>query len=174
MQKVEYKDIEYDEVEISGIFDFEIIKSDIFSVVDKKFIFFPVSIRKTGKKLEVNHPFYLWPFIVLIFSIIYLRRPVVKITMPQLHELKLAGFSRGSISGFNTRQDFKLNVSGNSKVTGELIANKAQFILSGNSYVKFTGSVGNLVIRTSNSSKVDLSKFTVTSSKEIQPNRHNS
>jgi hypothetical protein len=104
-----------------------------------------------------------------------------KIAMPAISALSLSGASRGTISGFKSTQNFRLNVSGASsleindievgnaefdisgasKVTGSLKASDANFAVSGASRVDLKGSANNFDLTASGASVLDLLEFTV-------------
>jgi hypothetical protein len=104
------------------------------------------------------------------------------VTMPRLTELSLSGASKGDASGFNSADDFILNVSGASQATfTSMVVNKltldisgasratgsvnasgnASLQASGASNIELTGKAVDANIESSGASKVDLTAFTV-------------
>jgi hypothetical protein len=86
---------------------------------------------------------------------------VANITMPDLYELDLSGGSRANISGFSLSHDFSVELSGGSRLEGEITVANANFNLSGGSRVKLEGSGDNLVVDGSGGSHLDLEFFPV-------------
>lgn len=105
-----------------------------------------------------------------------------KVTMPALTEVKLSGSSRATISGFKSANKLALvvsgassasldkietgtarfEISGASKVTGDLKATQAEFVVSGASRLELTGSAESERLDASGASNLTLSFFTVT------------
>jgi hypothetical protein len=81
------------------------------------------------------------------------------VTMPRLTELTLSGASKGSVSGFNSTDDFVLNVSGASQATfTNMTVNKLSMDITGAS--RASGSVngtGNASLKASGKSNITLS-----------------
>lgn len=103
------------------------------------------------------------------------------ITMPDLRGLEFSGASKGDISGFSSSEDFsvdlsgasslamanmsagdiKFDISGASRVTGDIIASDADFDISGASRVELEGLAEDIVINASGASSVELDNFPV-------------
>ena len=109
-----------------------------------------------------------------------------KITMPALYGLHLSGATRGSVSGFKSSHDCRLDVSGTSsleinnniemgnleagisgasQITGSLKASDAKFEVAGASTLRLKGSATSLTLNASGASKVDLTDFTIDNAK---------
>jgi cytoskeletal protein RodZ len=84
------------------------------------------------------------------------------ITMPDLRGLKLSGASNGTIQGFSSSNEFKLNLSGASRLSGDISAGDAEFTISGASRVELQGSADDMTVDASGASSVKLSAFEVT------------
>ena len=104
-----------------------------------------------------------------------------KIAMPAISGLSLSGATKGTISGFKSTQNLRLNVSGASslnidnievgntefdisgasKVTGSLKTSDAKFVVSGASRVDLKGSANSFTLTTSGASILNLLEFTV-------------
>jgi hypothetical protein len=85
----------------------------------------------------------------------------VKITMPELTGLALSGASTGTVKGFRSGKDLSMNVSGASKLNGELQARDVKLTLSGASSTVLSGSGRNGDLNVSGASKADLEKLTL-------------
>ncbi len=165
---------DFSNVDIDGPFEVTITKSDAFSVtisVEANFRDY-VSAVKEGDTLKINlnprHPFTNFPVGAKTFK--------AKITMPVLSQLRLSGATKGTISGFKLSQDFKLDVSGASsldmknieagdvelqvtgasRITGDLKANGIKAELSGASKMELEGSAESILLTASGASNINL------------------
>ena len=93
-----------------------------------------------------------------IYTSVTLR---AEIGMPELHKIDLSGGSRASITGFSSSNDFSAELSGGSRVSGDITAADADFDLSGGSQVDMTGSADDIIIDGSGGSQLDLEQFPV-------------
>ena len=84
-----------------------------------------------------------------------------KITMPKLYKIDLSGGSRANIAGFSSSHDFSVELSGGSRVSGDIKAADADFGLSGGSQVDLAGSADDLDINGSGGSHLTLESFPV-------------
>ncbi len=104
-----------------------------------------------------------------------------RITMPELRRLELSGASRGTVSGFSSLDDFRLelsgasslqmvgisagditfDISGASRVSGNITAAYADFLVYGASTVQLQGSASDIVINASGASRTELAAFPV-------------
>lgn len=168
---------DFTEVDVEGVFDIEIVKSDSFSVTisgDEGFFDY-IAVEKEGDTLKIS----LDPRHTFTDFTLAAKALTAKITMPALHRLRLAGASTGTIKGFKSSEDFRLEVSGASsvdmddievnsakfeisgasKVTGSMEAGNVELKVSGASGVELEGSADTIDIETSGASKVDLADF---------------
>jgi len=83
------------------------------------------------------------------------------ITMPDLRSLNLSGASNGTVQGFSSSNDFSLNLSGASRLSGNISAGDVVFVLSGASRVELQGSADDMTVDASGASSVGLSGFEV-------------
>lgn len=101
--------------------------------------------------------------------------------MPALYGLDVSGATKATISGFKSSEDFELEVSGASslnmkdievgdaefeisgasKVTGDMSADDVDFEVSGASKIELEGSANELVLDASGASDVNLADFTL-------------
>lgn len=145
----------FDQVEVSGAFVAHITRGDSFSVVvrvDEK-LEEHLRVQLAGRTLEVG----LAPNL----SILGTATREVEITMPELTGLELSGATQGRISGFDSTADLSVEVSGASKLGGDIQAGETSAEVSGASTVDLSGSGGALVLDVSGASTVDLSDFAV-------------
>jgi hypothetical protein len=141
-------------VEISSAFEFEIKQSDAYAVaitaddnvIDR------VEVVAESDTLKIR----LRPTVSL--GSVTLRAAVA---MPQLYGLAASGASRGTVSDFNSARTLGLNVSGASRVTGDVTAGDVDFDVSGASTVQLEGSAENMVATVSGASRFNLGGFTV-------------
>jgi hypothetical protein len=82
-----------------------------------------------------------------------------KVTMPELTGLDVSGASHTNVTGFNSDQSLKSEVSGASALRGDLTCGDASFNVSGASKVQLEGSAQDLNVEASGASNVDLSNF---------------
>ncbi len=104
-----------------------------------------------------------------------------KITMPDLYGLDLSGATRGTVQGFSLSHDFSVDlsgasmlgmsdmsagninfdISGASRVSGDITADDADFDVSGASRAELEGSASDIGINASGASSVELDDFPV-------------
>lgn len=144
----------FTKVEAHNGFQVELTKSSTFSIeitADDN-VHEYIEVTKSGETLKIG----------LEWGRSY--RPVTlkaKITMPDLYRINLSGGSRASIIGFSSSHDFSVELSGGSRVTGNITAGDANFELSGGSRVNLEGTGDDLVVSGSGGSQLDLEAFSV-------------
>ena len=145
----------FDQVEVSGAFVADVTRGDTYSVVVRvdENQEEHLRVQAAGRTLEVG----LAPSL----SILGTATREVEITMPELARLELSGATQGTISGFESTADLSVEVSGASKLGGDIQAGDARFEVSGASTVDLSGSDGALVLDVSGASTADLSDFAV-------------
>jgi len=132
----------------------EITKSSTFSVeitTDDNVQEY-IKVTKSGEMLEIGLE------LGRIYGSVTL---IAKITMPDLYKLDLSGGSRASITGFSSSHDFSAELSGGSRIEGNITAADAEFDLSGGSRVDLAGSADDLDVNSSGGSQLDLEAFSV-------------
>ncbi len=145
-------------VDISSAFEFEIKQSDSYGVnitADDN-ILDKVEVTKDGNTLKIG----LKNFVSL--GPVTLKAVV---TMPKLTSLVVSGASRGTISDFISAEKFTLDISGASKVSGDITAGDADFDISGASTVQLDGAAANMVVDVSGASRFNLGGFKVNNAK---------
>lgn len=85
----------------------------------------------------------------------------VHITMPKISSLDASGASEVQISGFKSKQDLTLDLSGATELEGFIHVGDLFLDVSGASEVEFIGSAENLKIEGSGASELDFSDFKV-------------
>ncbi len=165
----------FTQVHISGAFEFEVVESASFAVTikaDDNLVDY-VSVSQEADKLIVG-----------MSTISIMGQPTleVKVSMPTLSKINVAGASRGTVIGFtsNNKLDIILSgacsvtleninsgdaafiVSGASGVTGELACANIELNVSGASLVQLEGTGNNLDSRVSGASNVNFENFRVT------------
>jgi hypothetical protein len=145
---------EFTRVEAGHGFEVEIAQSRSYSVsitADNN-LFKHIEVSKEGETLKIG----LKPRI--IFGSVTLK---AKITMPDLYIINLSGGSKANITGFSLSHDFSAELSGGSRVTGNITAGDTNFDLSGGSQVNLEGTADDLVVSGSGGSQLDLEAFSV-------------
>ena len=149
-----YNFSDFTEVEAHNGFQLEVTKSSTFNVeitIDdnvKEYL----EVSKSGNTLRIRLTGNR------VYSSITFQ---ANITMPELYGIELSGGSRASITGFNSSNDFSVELSGGSRVSGEITAADTDFNLSGGSRVDLAGSADDLVVNGSGGSQLDLENFSV-------------
>ncbi len=164
-------------VDVGSAFEVEITRSDSFSVIisaDESLLDY-VEVSKTGGTLKV----YLMPHHIFTDFTLGAKTLKAEITMPALDGLQLSGASTGTITGFKSPHDFSLGVSGASslemfdiivgdaefevsgasRVSGNMTANNVEFGVSGASSAELSGLAEDIVLEVSGASRVDLTDF---------------
>ena len=157
--KIIDKDVDiadFENVEVNGTFNLEIIQSASFQVTlstDENLIS-RVSFSLNGKtlKIKIEAPATFFPTSLKI-----------KIGMPQIHNLNLAGEAKASISGFKSLSRFNLNLTDASILTGNLEAEATNFYLSKGSQLNLQGKAKSLELDSAGASKLELGDFILAS-----------
>lgn len=145
---------EFTRVEAGHGFEVEITQSRSYSVsitADNN-LFKNIEVSKGGETLKIG----LKPRIT--FGSVTLT---ARITMPDLYIVNLSGGSKANITGFNLSHDFSAELSGGSRITGNITAGDTNFDLSGGSQVNLGGTADDLVVSGSGGSQLDLEAFSV-------------
>jgi hypothetical protein len=162
---------DFTNVEVGHAFKVDITRSDSYSIsiAASEALIDHVDVTRSGNTLKIS----LKPLRCDV-------RPALqaRIAMPVLHKLRLAGATRGKVSGFNSQESFNLNLSGGStldvdietgdarfeisgasKLCGSMKTADAEFVLSGASRAELSGSANNVVLSAWGASKLDLADF---------------
>ena len=84
-----------------------------------------------------------------------------KITMPDISRLDLSGGSQADVAGFNLSHDLSIELSGGSRINGDISAADIDLDLSGGSRIELVGAADNLVADGSGGSHLGLGSFPV-------------
>lgn len=162
----------YTRIEASQVFDVEISRGDAFSLevtVDDNLVD-QLRVEQDGDTVRIG----LDSGINLGVTT---RRAVV--VLPELEAFKLSGASSGRVRGFDSKTDLavvlsgassldlgdvafggaSLDISGASKVTGQLLASDVRFVASGASQIVVGGIGDNADLEASGASKLGLGVF---------------
>ncbi|HEY40297.1 MAG TPA: DUF2807 domain-containing protein [Dehalococcoidia bacterium] len=165
---------DFTRVEVGGAFEVEIVQSGSFSVsitADDN-LFEYIQVSKQGSTLKIG----VKP--AVMFSSATHR---AEITMPELLGLELSGASQGSVTGFESMEDLdievsgassltieeivagdiRFDVSGASRVTGEVDAGDVELDISGASTIRLQGMAADMKLELSGASNAELGDFLV-------------
>ncbi len=152
----EYDFSDFTRVEIGSAFNFEIVRSDSFSIsitADDN-MFEHIRVRERGGTITIDVASRISWITIFVFGS-STREAVIR--MPQLDSLDVSGASQGTVSGFESNQALNIDVSGASKVTfPDLAAGDTDVSVSGASLVKLEGSVRNLEVDASGARRIEL------------------
>jgi len=149
-----YAFTDFNKVEISSAFEFEIEQSSSYSIeitVDDNIMEY-IQVSQDGQTLKIGLRPAIWIGSVTLKA---------SVTMPELSGLDISGASRGTISDFSSTEDLDIMVSGASRVTGDIVAGNVDFDISGASTVQLEGSANDMVADVSGASSFHLDDFTV-------------
>jgi hypothetical protein len=173
-----YEGAGFSNVQVGGGFEVEILPSNQFSTV----VTVPenwlkdLEVENTNGTLKVN---FDWNDAFCSMLNVN-HRPKLQISMPILNGLDISGASTASAKGFQSTEDFKLavsgaskvdfdmeaydtsmTVSGASKVTGQLKAHDVKINLSGASSTDVSGNAETINLQSSGASKASMDNFQV-------------
>jgi hypothetical protein len=147
---------DFNNIEISNTYDFEIVQSGSFSVIltAEEGLFKNLKTVNDAGTLKVTHSKHIgWKF--------RLKRPSVKITLPVLNDLRLTGAVLGTARGFSSKEDFKLKMTGASRINADLNAGNTEFHVRGACGVTVKGSAESAVIDVNGACELDMKDFAV-------------
>jgi hypothetical protein len=149
-----YTFADFNKVEISSAFEFEIEQSSSYSIeitVDDNIMEY-VRVSQDGQTLKIGLKPATWIGPATLKA---------SVTMPELSGLDISGASRGTVSNFSSTENLDIMVSGASRVTGDIVAGDVDFDVSGASSVELDGSANDIVADVSGASSLKLDDFTV-------------
>ncbi len=123
----QYDFTDFTRVDVGGAFEVEIVRSESFSVsVDAaEDQLAHIKVEQQGDTLTVGQEWRLFGWRSSG------SRPTARITMPLLAEFRLHGASRGRVTGFDSSESFRLDLSGASHLEADLKAGDTRLNLSG-------------------------------------------
>ncbi len=153
-KEVEYQD--FKRVEIRNTFDFKIKQAESFSVkLDAAEGFMKnIRVEQDGDKLCIDHSHHIsWMF--------RLTRPKVVITMPIIKELRLTGAVSGEVTGFKSKEDFRLEMEGASFAKVDVQAGNADVHVRGACSIEAKGGAESLIIDVNGACHLEMKDFVV-------------
>ncbi|MFC1985464.1 head GIN domain-containing protein [Chloroflexota bacterium] len=170
-QEMKFMDFTY--VEAGSVFEVEIQESSSYltAITANENLFDYIKVSQEGETLKIRlTPTYNYSGLTL----------KAKITMPKLSGVRLHGATKGTIKGFQSSNDFDLELSGASsldldmeagdtkfemsgatKIVGTLEARDTEFRVSEASIVELEGSADKMTLSASGASKLKLVDFPV-------------
>ena len=146
----------FDRVEIGLAFGLTVGHGDEFDVTltaDDNFIDY-ILVEQVGSTLQVTYkPGYAYDVKGVTM--------LVDVTMPDLAELTLGESSHTWLVDAISAEFFDAELTGSSALEGTLQASKANFDLSGGTYLKLAGSAENMTVESCGNSIADLADFAV-------------
>ncbi|MCO6451103.1 MAG: DUF2807 domain-containing protein [Caldilineales bacterium] len=141
-------------LDVSNAFQIEITRDDNYAVevtVDDNLIEH-LKVEQNGSVVTIS----LEPNLVLNRT-----TQKAKVTMPVLTNLTASGAVSANLSGFESSQDLQVDVSGASRVQGDIQPGDLSADVSGGSTLRLTGSGGDADVTASGASTADLADFPV-------------
>jgi|AP95_1055475.scaffolds.fasta_scaffold21732_3 hypothetical protein len=86
-----------------------------------------------------------------------------QVSLPELTSVKLTGASKGTVRGFASGGEFSVDISGASKLSGDIQAAQTRVDLSGASSLDLTGSSDSFILRGSGASRAVMEDFAINS-----------
>ena len=146
-------DSDFNVVMVSSAYKVEITQASSYSIsvtadADKTEL---IRVTKEGDRLIIGINPHLVP--------VDFHTLKAKITMPDIVGLTLAGATSCDLRGFSFSHEFSLNLSGASRLSGELDAGDVHFIVSGASNLQLKGTANDMLADVSGASSINLSSF---------------
>ncbi|MFC1938450.1 head GIN domain-containing protein [Chloroflexota bacterium] len=149
-----YDYTDFDAIEVHNGFQIDLKKSNNFNIeitVDDNLKEY-LQVDETGNTLRIRlQQNRLYSSVTLI----------AKITMPDINRIDLSGGSRVDVTGFNLSHDLSIELSGGSRINGDISADDVDLEMSGGSRIELGGSADNLVADGSGGSHLELGSFSV-------------
>lgn len=145
---------DFTRIEAQSGFELEVTRSDTFSIeitADDN-VHEYIAVEKSGDTLEIRLRGTRFYHSVTLEA---------KVTMPAIYNIELSGGSQAYITGFSSAHDFEIELSGGSRLSGDINAGGAEFELSGGSRVDLEGEGEDLTIDASGGSQLDLEDFPI-------------
>jgi hypothetical protein len=163
----------FTKVEVSGVFDVEIVQSDTFNVSVTADDFAHIRVEKVNDTLVIKRQGIEW------FAPFH-SQPKARIAVPVLADFTISGASKGTIRDFNSVNDLAVSVSGAShleavnvssgnlkievtgaaSLTGDVkAASDAKFEITGASKLDLNGAANNIKLKVTGASRAELGKF---------------
>ena len=147
----------FSKIDAGSAFRVDITRSDDYNVVvnvDEKVVPY-LDVTVQGDTLRIH----LRPGLTLSGASGPLE---AKVSMPALNGLNLSGATQTTVTGFKSDQKLDVNISGASRLEGDLEAGSVGLEASGASRVTLRGKGQNMQLQASGASQADLGDFAVT------------
>jgi hypothetical protein len=169
----EYSFSDFTEVELSSAIRFKITQSGSYgvSITTDDNLFDYIQVSKLGTTLRIQMKRAIYAYITV----------EAEISMPKLLGLHIIGATRGTASGFNSTEnldikvsgassldlanvsagDTSFDVSGASRVAGDITAANVEFDLGEASNIQLEGTADDILVKANGASDVNLTSFEV-------------
>jgi hypothetical protein len=157
-EKKEMQFSDFTAIEIEDGFEVDIVQSDTYNITifaDKK-LFNNLEVRHQDDVLKI----YIDPPYSHIIS-----NKTAMITMPVLKQIDLTMNSKGTISGFQSSENFFANLSMGSSLSGDIKVESLNCNIASGSSVDLTGAADEMTLNGNGASTAELSKFELASAK---------
>jgi len=163
----------FNNLEVSGAFDVDVVQSDSYNVNVSADDFAHIRVENVNGTLMIKRQGIEW------FAPFH-SQPKAVIAMPELASFTLSGASKGKIHDFNSTNnlsvsvsgashleainvsagDLKLDLAGAASLTGDIKASgDAKLQVTGASKLEMEGAANNITLKTTGASKAELGKF---------------
>ena len=150
-----FNNTDFNELNILSALDVHLTQGNTYSVkaVGKTEDLEKVLVTQQGDELTVG----------LKGGLLRTGKIVMHITLPTLRNIDISGsVTMSTTNDFTAANDFSADISGASKLTMSLIANKASFDISGTGYVNISGKINKLEVDLEGGSNADMMNLTAT------------
>jgi len=166
-------------IDVGSAFDVTITRADSYKVVitADETLYDYIEVTKSGGILQI----YLKPHHIFTDFTIGAKTLKAEITLPVLTNLALSGATSGTMTGFVSTEDIILNisgasslkiigggfddvkceVSGASRISGNITADDIRMVVSGASKADLSGTAGDMILEVSGASKADLASLNI-------------
>jgi hypothetical protein len=157
-EKKEMQFSDFTAIEVKDGFEVEIVRSDTYNVtiIADKELYDNLKVRHQDDVLKI----YIDPPYSHIIS-----HKTARVGMPVLRQIDLSMNSRGTISGFQSSEDFIANLALGSSLSGDIEAKNVIFDIASGSSMKLGGAANEMTLNGSGGSTAELSEFDLTSAK---------
>ena len=157
-EKKEMQFSDFTAIEVEDGFEVDIVRSDTYNVIviADKALFNNLEVRHQDDVLKI----YIDPPYSHIIS-----NKTARIAMPVLEQIDLSMNSKGTISGFQSSEDFIANLSMGSSLSGDIEAKSLSCNIVSGSSVKLSGAADEMTLNGSGGSTAELSEFELTGAK---------
>jgi hypothetical protein len=169
----------FNRINIRFAMEVEITRADAYSVVitGADMLTDNIEVTLEGDKLVIGYKLNFVSFFTAPFT-----RAMARITLPDLRELNITGAARGAVRGFQSANDFTLQVSGASRldlaemsvgnlkmefsgasrIDGQIkAAGDTDIHVTGATRLELHGEARNLQVEATGASRIDLERFPV-------------